>query len=45
MSFFVIMWDDGLMVKTLKHGQKSCGFKPVFGDSMVCLMFANAICQ
>ncbi len=39
------MWNDGLVVKTLERGQKGCGFKHEFGDSMVCLMFVNAICQ
>jgi hypothetical protein len=33
MSFFVIMWIDGLVVKALECGQKGCGFKCHFEDS------------
>ncbi len=35
MSFFVIMWSDGLMVKTLECGWKSCGFKSYFEHSSI----------
>jgi hypothetical protein len=35
MSFFVIMWSDSLMVKTLECGQKSCGFKSYFEHSLI----------
>jgi len=33
MSFLVIMWSDGSMVKVLKCGQEGCGFKPYLEHS------------
>jgi hypothetical protein len=33
MSFFVIMWNDGLVVKTSKCGRRGCGFKFYFEHS------------
>jgi hypothetical protein len=33
MSFFIITWGDGLVVKALKCGSKGYGFKPYFEHS------------
>jgi len=33
MSFFMIMWNDGSVDKTLECGRKGCGFKSYFEHS------------
>jgi hypothetical protein len=31
--FFIITWNDGLVLKALECGEKVCGFKPYFEHS------------